>query len=169
MEGGQVKPAQPQDEGRHRRSCRPPIADSGAKSLWFGYGLPLPVARHWGLYISAGRGKTSIGIEEPALFSEPGVFLVRADGTLYYGSVQTMPFARPHFSELLKAIDVATASNYPARGEVQALARALAWGFGFVVEGRDIRQGAKRGCRFRRSSSPRRIVWCGANAVGGSW
>jgi nitric oxide reductase subunit B len=61
--------------------------------------------------------KTSIGIEEPALFSEPGVFLVRPDGTLYYGAVQTMPFARPSFQDLLGAIDFAIAKDYPARGE----------------------------------------------------
>lgn len=74
-------------------------------------------AREWGLYISTSRGMTSIGIEEPARFSEPGVFLVRPDGTLYYGAVQTMPFARPHFDELLAAIDFALAKDYPARGE----------------------------------------------------
>jgi len=68
-----------------------------ANALKFAYGLSLRSAREWGLYISAGRGKTSIGIEEPALFSEPGVFIVRPDGTLYYGAVQTMPFARPPF------------------------------------------------------------------------
>ncbi len=56
-------------------------------------------------------------MEEPALFSEPGVFLVRADGTLYYGAVQTMPFARPHFDELMAAVDFAVAKDYPARGE----------------------------------------------------
>ena len=89
----------------------------GAADLRFGYGLPLTEARKWGLYISESRGKTSIGIEEPALFSEPGVFLVRPDGTLFYGAVQTMPFARPHFDELLAAIDFAIAKNYPARGE----------------------------------------------------
>ena len=88
-----------------------------AKNLKFGYGLTLKSARQWGLYISAGRGKTSIGIEEPALFSEPGVFIVRPDGTLYYGAVQTMPFARPPFQDLLGAIDFALAKNYPARGE----------------------------------------------------
>jgi peroxiredoxin len=88
-----------------------------AKSLKFGYGLSLKSARQWGLFISAGRGKTSIGIEEPALFSEPGVFIVRPDGTLYYGAVQTMPFARPAFQDLLGAIDFAIAKNYPARGE----------------------------------------------------
>ena len=69
------------------------------------------------MYTSAGRGQTSIGIEEPAVFSEPAVYLIRPDGSLYYGAVQTMPFARPHFDELLSAIDFAVAKDYPARGE----------------------------------------------------
>lgn len=88
-----------------------------ASAMKMGYGLSLKSARQWGLYISASRGKTSIGIEESALFSEPGVFIVRPDGTLYYGAVQTMPFARPQFQDLLGAIDFATANDYPARGE----------------------------------------------------
>ena len=89
----------------------------GARGVAFAYDLSLRSARQWGLYISAGRGKTSIGIEEPELFSEPGVFLVRPDGTLYYGAVQTMPFARPQFQDLLAAVDFALAKDYPARGE----------------------------------------------------
>lgn len=89
----------------------------GARHLRFGYGLPLAKAKEWGLYISTGRGKTSIGIDEPALFAEPGLFMVNADRTLYYGSVQTMPFVRPHFSELVGALDFAIQKNYPARGE----------------------------------------------------
>lgn len=88
-----------------------------AKALRFAYGLSLPKAREWGLYISTSRGKTSIGIDEPALFSEPGVFLVKADGTLYYMSLQTMPFARPNFQEMLGAIDFVIKADYPARGE----------------------------------------------------
>ncbi|MCW5644648.1 MAG: AhpC/TSA family protein [Rhodoferax sp.] len=88
-----------------------------ARGVSFAYDLSLRSARQWGLYISAGRGKTSIGIEEPELFSEPGVFLVRPDGTLYYGAVQTMPFARPQFQDLLAAVDFAVAKDYPARGE----------------------------------------------------
>lgn len=91
----------------------------GAKLVTFGYGLALQTARQWGLYISAGRGATSIGIEEPALFSEPGVFLIKPDGALYYGSTQTMPFARPQFQDLLGAIDFAIAKDYPARGEYE--------------------------------------------------
>src|SRR4051812_31836789 len=43
----------------------------GAANLRIGFGLSLADARQWGLYVSASRGKTSIGIEEPALFSEP--------------------------------------------------------------------------------------------------
>ena len=89
-----------------------------AKELRFGYGLSLKTARDWGLYISTSRGVTSIGIEEPALFSEPGLFLVRPDGTLYFGSVQTMPFARPNFREVLGALDFVLKTDYPARGEV---------------------------------------------------
>lgn len=88
-----------------------------AQSLRFGHDLPLAIARRWGLTISTSRGKTSIGIEEPALFSEPGLFLVRPDGTLYWGSTQTMPFARPHFDEILGAIDFVVNNDYPARGE----------------------------------------------------
>jgi peroxiredoxin len=92
-------------------------AKLNAPNLRMGHSLSLADARAWGLYISTSRGVTLIGIEEPALFSEPGVFLVRPDGTLYYGAVQTMPFARPLFAELLAAIDFAIAKNYPARGE----------------------------------------------------
>ena len=89
----------------------------GATRVKFGYDLSLSKAREWGLYLSRGRGKTSIGIEEPALFAEPGLFLVNPDQTLFFASVQTMPFVRPHFSELLGAVDFAIEKNYPARGE----------------------------------------------------
>ncbi len=89
----------------------------GASRLRMGYGLSLAAARTWGLYLSTSRGKTSIGLEEPALFSEPGVFLVRPDQTLYWLSVQSMPFARPNFGELLQALDFVIKNDYPARGE----------------------------------------------------
>ncbi len=87
-------------------------------NLTVGYGLDLDKAREWGLYISSSRGMTSSGHEEPPLFSEPGLFLVRSDGTLYFSTVQTMPFARPGFGDILKALDFVIAKDYPARGEV---------------------------------------------------
>lgn len=81
------------------------------------YDLSIEKARELGLYISTSRGKTSIGIEEPARFNEPGLFLVKPDGTLYAAYIQTMPFARPPLDQLLKAIDFINEKGYPARGE----------------------------------------------------
>ncbi len=88
-----------------------------AKDLRIAYDLDLKTAREWGLYISTSRGKTSIGIMEPDLFSEPGLFLVTPEQTLFYASVQTMPFVRPNFTELRGALDFAIKNDYPARGE----------------------------------------------------
>jgi peroxiredoxin len=98
--------------------ARQTVADWHLGNLTVGCGFDLAAARDWGLFISTSRGKTSLGIEEPAQFSEPGVFLIRADGTLYWSAIQTMPFARPHFRELLSAVDFVIAKDYPARGEV---------------------------------------------------
>lgn len=87
--------------------------DWGLSYLRVAYELNLFAARSWGLYISRGCGKTSAGIEEPEQFSGPALYLVRLDGTLYFGSVQTMPFARPALSEVLNAIDFVTSKNFP--------------------------------------------------------
>ncbi len=87
------------------------------RNLRIGYGLSIPKAREWGLYISSSRGKTSAGVVEPNQFNEPGVFLIKPDQTLYASSVATMPFARPHFKEVLAAIDFIVEKDYPARGE----------------------------------------------------
>jgi peroxiredoxin len=84
----------------------------GIEHLPIAYGLSIDQARQWGLYISS-----SIKEEEPPLFAEPGLFLIRPDGTLYCSSVQTMPFARPLFADVLQAIAFVTEKNYPARGE----------------------------------------------------
>ena len=114
-------------------SCDPRDRAADAKKEWglgnlpIGYGLPLTEARRWGLYISTSRGTTSVGIGEPALFCEPGLFLVKPDGTLYASIVQTMPFVRLHFSELIGALDSSIIpKGYPARGHVDDLGDALA-------------------------------------------
>ena len=85
--------------------------------LTVGYGVSIEKAREWGLYVSTSRGVTSAGVEEPPLFAEPGIFLIKPDATLYWASVSTMPFARPHFADIAGAIDFAISKNYPARGE----------------------------------------------------
>jgi peroxiredoxin len=89
----------------------------GLPNLTVGYGVSIEKAREWGLYISTSRGVTSAGVEEPPHFAEPGLFLVKSDGTLYWANISTMPFARPHFSDIAGAIDFALSKNYPARGE----------------------------------------------------
>ncbi|PKP84170.1 MAG: alkyl hydroperoxide reductase [Alphaproteobacteria bacterium HGW-Alphaproteobacteria-2] len=85
--------------------------------LRIAYDLPLVQARGWGLYISSGIGKTSVGVEEPALFPEPGLFMINADRTLYFATVQTMPFVRPAFKDILGPLDFVIEKKYPARGE----------------------------------------------------
>ncbi|HKJ50269.1 MAG TPA: peroxiredoxin-like family protein [Gammaproteobacteria bacterium] len=93
-------------------------ADWGLEKLEIGYGVSLEQCREWGLHRSASRGKTSIGIDEPAEFNEPGLFVVRPDNTLYWSQISTMPFARPHFREILGGLKFALEKDYPARGEL---------------------------------------------------
>jgi peroxiredoxin len=62
-------------------------------------------ARKAGLYLSE---------EKNALFTEPGVLLVKPeDGTLYASWVQSTPYARPHFAEVLAAVDNMIARGLP--------------------------------------------------------
>ncbi len=86
--------------------------DWNIADVTLGYGLSIEKAREWGLYISKG-----ISDSEPAEFSEPGLFLVKPDGTLYASSIQTMPFTRPDFEDLLGGLKFVKDKNYPARGE----------------------------------------------------
>ena len=101
-----------------RERAEQAVADWNLGEMTVGYGVSAEQARAWGLHFSASRGKTSIGIVEPDTFSEPGLFIVRADGTLYWSQVSTMPFARPHFREILGALKFALENDYPARGEL---------------------------------------------------
>ena len=76
-----------------------------------GYGYDTDQARDWGLFISTGIK------DEPTKFIEPGLFLIKSDGTLYCESIQSMPFARPDLEDFLKSIDYILEEDYPARGE----------------------------------------------------
>lgn len=78
------------------------------------YGLTESQARSWGLYISAKREGSN---DEPAVFSEPGVFAIRPnDNTVFMAQVQSAPFTRPRISELMDGLLWAVEHNYPARG-----------------------------------------------------
>lgn len=85
-------------------------ADWGLADLPVAYGLTEDQAREWGLYIS-----TSIKEAETPVFSEPGTFWVKPDGTLYLIDIASMPFARPDLDILLSKV-VAIGNGYPARG-----------------------------------------------------
>ncbi|MEH6702069.1 peroxiredoxin-like family protein [Parasphingorhabdus sp.] len=84
------------------------------KDVTLGYGLGEDQARDFGLYISSGRPDS----EEPAIFSEPALLLVKPDQTLYFASIQSMPFTRPPLDQLLQGVDYALEHDYPARGEL---------------------------------------------------
>ncbi|MEM6550843.1 MAG: peroxiredoxin-like family protein [Planctomycetota bacterium] len=84
----------------------------GIDRLPMAYGLTIEEARTWGLYVSK-----AINPGEPELFSEPGLFVVRPDGTLFAASIQTMPFTRPAIQELLTGFSYIVKHGYPARGE----------------------------------------------------
>ena len=87
---------------------------------WETHDLPLAhsmsedKAREWGLYISSKRE----GSEEPDVFSEPGLFLVRPDGTLFMAQMQSAPFTRPPIDQLLDNLDFVMENDYPARGDL---------------------------------------------------
>jgi peroxiredoxin len=76
------------------------------------YGLTEDQMRAWGLFVSRG-----LDDKEPALFNEPGLFLISPDRTVYYESILSMPVGRPRLDDLLGGIAYWTANDYPARGE----------------------------------------------------
>lgn len=88
-------------------------AEWGLNNLKVGYGLPIETARVWDLYISS-----SIRDGEPPQFSEPGLFLVKPDGSLFYASRTSAPWGRPPLDQMLRGIDVAIERKMPARGEL---------------------------------------------------
>jgi peroxiredoxin len=83
----------------------------GLGRLDIAFDLSEQAAREWGLYISG-----AISDKEPERFSEPGLFLVTPDGTLYFVAVQSMPFTRPPLDELMMGIGYARSHGYPPRG-----------------------------------------------------
>ncbi|MCB4808237.1 AhpC/TSA family protein [Tamlana sp. 62-3] len=82
------------------------------KNIPLGYGLPIEEARAWGLFISE-----AISDKEPEHFFEPGLFLIDKDQKVYWESIQSMPFGRPSFKDVINGIDYILKQGYPARGE----------------------------------------------------
>lgn len=85
--------------------------DWGLENVPLAHGLSETQMREWGLFVSR-----AISDDEPAVFNEPALFLIAADGSVYYEAVLSMPAGRPRLDDLLKSIDFWTANDYPARG-----------------------------------------------------
>lgn len=76
------------------------------------FGLERDLVEKFGLYLS-----DAISDNEPDIFSEPAILLFK--GTQFYaGWVQTIPFARPPFDDLLKGIKFIQKEGYPPRGKL---------------------------------------------------
>lgn len=80
--------------------------------LRVGYRQQVDSMRAWGLFVSKGMKGP-----EPALFGEPGVFLMRPDNTVYMVALNSMPAARPRIEDVVGAIRFFVERDYPARGE----------------------------------------------------
>ena len=95
-----------------------PESAATAHEDWDTHDLPLAhslsekQAREWGLFLSEGRPDS----EEPEVFSEPGLFLLKPDRSVYFEVVQSAPFTRPDLDQLLEAIDFIADKDYPTRG-----------------------------------------------------
>ncbi|MEL7346709.1 MAG: peroxiredoxin-like family protein [Pseudomonadota bacterium] len=94
--------------------ARPAAEEWGLDRLRLGYGMSEATARAWGLYISSQRP----GSQEPARFAEPGLAVVRPDGTIFFAQIQSAPFTRPDFGQLLGGLKFVVDNDYPARGDL---------------------------------------------------
>ena len=81
------------------------------KNLNIAYGLTEEKAREWNLYISR-----SIKEVEAEVFCEPGLFIIKEDGSLYLVNISNMPFARPDVISLPAKLIFAEEKQYPVRG-----------------------------------------------------
>ncbi|MEU5655185.1 redoxin domain-containing protein [Streptomyces sp. NPDC047737] len=97
------------DRGRAERA----VEEWGITRVPIGYDLGQETMRAWDLPVSK-----AIKEGQPNEFSEPGLFLVRPDTTLYAAVQTSMPFLRPHIDEVVETIRWINENDYPARGEL---------------------------------------------------
>ncbi len=76
------------------------------------YALSEAQMRAWGLFVSRRHND-----DEPPIFSEPAIFLLKPDRSGYYEAILSMAVGRPHLNDLLRGIDYWVANDYPARGD----------------------------------------------------
>lgn len=85
--------------------------DWGLDPIPMAHSMSREQAEAWGLYLSEARSDT-----EPDLFSEPGLALVKPDGTLYMMEMASAPFIRPDLKMLASKLDFIIEKDLPPRG-----------------------------------------------------
>jgi len=95
------------DGGRAEKASREWDIDG----LPLAYGMSEGQARAWGLLLSR-----RIKPQEPEIFSEPGAFLVRVDGTVYAQFQSTAPWLRLDLDVLYRGVQLAMQRGTPPRG-----------------------------------------------------
>jgi hypothetical protein len=93
----------------HQRAQKA-TAECRVSNLEILYGLDVKLAEKWGLLLTI-----AIRQGEPEISSEPGLFWILLDQSLYLIEVSNMPFARPDLKILVDK-SVALNNGYPARG-----------------------------------------------------
>lgn len=85
-----------------------------------GYGLSVEQMQQLGLYVSHPRSPE----EAAGPFSEPGLFVINAEGALQVVDISNAPFTRPNLNSLLAGIGFVKdpGNNYPIRGTLKAAA-----------------------------------------------
>lgn len=84
-EGARVIAVSSDDQARAEQS----VADWGLDQLSVAYGFPTESAADWGLYVSPGKKA-----EDPALFTEPALFVIDREGRLDSAVINTGPRLR---------------------------------------------------------------------------
>lgn len=97
-----------------RERAQKAFDDWNLGSLPIAYALSQDMIEGFGLYLS-----DSIKDDEPKRFSEPAILLFKGN-TFHAAWIQTLPFARPHFDEVLNGIKFSQGNDYPARGTFQS-------------------------------------------------
>ncbi|MFT6556642.1 peroxiredoxin-like family protein [Sneathiella sp.] len=76
------------------------------------YDLSIEQMKSLGLYISNPRSPEET--DQP--FPEPGLFVIRPDGTIQILDISNAPFSRPDLSSILRGITFIQEKGYPVRG-----------------------------------------------------
>lgn len=96
------------EESRARQSAR----EWGIDALDVAYGLPIDVARQYGLFITRG-----VREDEPELCIEPATFFLAPDGTLIACVINSLTRLRPDPKDVLETAAHMLESGGEAKGE----------------------------------------------------